>query len=76
MNYKIEGLKGMNFDHDIGYSFPLFLFPPEKEREEEKENELAKIVIKKTHAFQTSLKNDIITKIVFLNSNERYIFFG
>jgi hypothetical protein len=22
--------KGMTFDHDFGYSFPLFLFPPKK----------------------------------------------
>jgi hypothetical protein len=29
-----------------------FLFPPRKRREEEKKNEIAKIVIK-THAFQT-----------------------
>ena len=22
--------EGMTFDHDFGYSFPLFLFPPKK----------------------------------------------
>ena len=38
-------LKGMTFDHDIGYFSPPFFFPSEK-RKEEKENELAKIVIK------------------------------
>ena len=43
--------KGMPFDHDFGYSFPLFSSHLKK-REEEKEKELAKIVIK-THAFQT-----------------------
>ena len=69
----MEGLKGMNFDPDLDYSFPLFSSLLKKKREEEKENELAKIVIK-THAFQTGLKNDIIMKIVFLNSNKRYIF--
>ena len=39
----------MAFDHDFGYSFPLFSSLLEK-REEEQENELAKIVIK-GHAF-------------------------
>ena len=39
---KRTSLKGMNFDHDFGYS--------QKKREEEKENELANI---KTRAFQT-----------------------
>ena len=45
--------KGMTFDHDRCYAFPLsssFL----KKREEEKENELAKIVIK-VHAFLLDL---------------------
>ena len=46
--YSPTGLKGMTFDHDFGYPF---LFPPKK-REEEKENESAKILIK-SHAFQT-----------------------
>ena len=41
--------KGMTFDHDFGYSFPLF-YSPLKKVEEEKENELEKIVIK-DHAF-------------------------
>jgi hypothetical protein len=36
----------MNFDHDFGYSFPLSSSLLKK-REEEKENELAKIVILK-----------------------------
>ena len=49
-NVKIEQ-KGMTFDHDIGYSFPNFSSLLKKQREEEKENELAKSVIK-THAFQ------------------------
>ena len=34
--YMIEQ-KGMTFNHDFGYSFPLSL--PSKKREEEKENE-------------------------------------
>ena len=43
--------KGMTFDHDfVFYPPPLFLFPIKKKREEEKENKLAKIVIK-GHAF-------------------------
>ena len=37
---KIEK-KGMPFDNDFGYCFPLFPFLPNK-REEEMENELAK----------------------------------
>ena len=40
--------EGMTFDHDFGYFSP-FLFPPKK-RKEEKENEVAKIMIK-SHAF-------------------------
>ena len=43
-------LKGMTFDHDFGYVFPLFSSPL-KQREEEKEYGLAKIVIK-SHTFQ------------------------
>ena len=46
------GLKGMNFDHDFSYSFPLFSSLLKKS-ENKNENELAKIVIK-IHAFQTS----------------------
>ena len=43
--------KGITFDHDFGYSLiSPFLFPPKKKREEQQENELAKIVIK-GHAF-------------------------
>ena len=44
----------MTFDHDFGYSFPLFssLF---KKGEEEKENEVAKIVIK-SHAVPLDLE--------------------
>ena len=38
--------KGMTFDDDFGYSLPPFLFAPKKKREEEKENEVAKIVFK------------------------------
>ena len=45
---KIEQ-KGMFFNHDFGYSFPLFSSLLKK-REEEKENEVAKIVIN-SHAF-------------------------
>jgi hypothetical protein len=45
---KIEQ-KGMTFDHNFGYSFP-FSLPSLKKRDEEKENEVAKIVIK-SHAF-------------------------
>ena len=37
--------RGMTFEHDFIYSFPLFSSLVKKE-EEEKENELAKIVIK------------------------------
>ena len=39
----------MTFDHDFGYSIPLFSSLLKKS-EEEKENEIAKIVIK-SHAF-------------------------
>ena len=39
----------MTFDHDFGYSFPR-LSSLLKKREEEKENEVANIVIK-SHAF-------------------------
>ena len=42
--------KGMTFDHDFGYSFPPFSSLLTKKREEEKENEDAKIVIK-AHTF-------------------------
>ena len=44
------GLKGMNFEHDFGYCFPLFSSLL-KQREEGKANEVAKIVIK-SHTFQ------------------------
>ena len=57
----MTGLKGMNFDHDIGYSFPLFSSLLQK-REEKKENELEKIMIK-TYAFQTG---HIISIILFM----------
>ena len=43
----------MNFEHDFGYSFPVFISLLIK-REEEKENELAKIVVK-CHAFLLDL---------------------
>ena len=46
--------KGMTFDHDFGYSFPP-LFPSKKKRDEKKENELAKIVIK-NYAFLLDLE--------------------
>ena len=49
-------LKGMTLDQDFGYSFS----PSSsllKKREEEKKNELAKIVIK-VHSFQTSQTAD------------------
>ena len=45
----------MTFDHDFGYSFP-FSQPSLNKREEEKENEFAKIVIK-GHAFLLDLKD-------------------
>ena len=45
---KIEQ-KDMTFDHDFGYSFPLFSSLLKKGGEE-KENEVAKIVIK-SHVF-------------------------
>ena len=35
---KIEQ-KGMTFDYDFGYSFPLFLLPPKKKRKDEKKKE-------------------------------------
>ena len=44
---ELTGLIGMKFDHDFGYSFPLFSSHIKKEK-----GELAKIVIK-THAFET-----------------------
>ena len=47
--FKIEQ-KGMTFDHDFGYLFPLYSFLLTSKREEEKDNELSKIVIK-GHAF-------------------------
>ena len=51
-SFFLTSLKGMNFDHDLHYSFLLFSSLLKK-REEEKANELEKIVIK-SHAFQTS----------------------
>ena len=45
------GLKGMNFDHDFDYSFPLFSSLL-KNRKEEMKNEVVIMVIK-SHAFQT-----------------------
>ena len=39
--------KGMTFDHDFGYSLPLFFFPPKKGRR--KGERIAKIVIE-SHA--------------------------
>ena len=42
--------KGMTYVYDFSNSFPLFSFLLIKKKEEEKENELAKIVIK-GHAF-------------------------
>ena len=53
--------KDVTFDHDSGYSFPLFSSLL-KNREEEKENELAKIVIK-SHAFLLDQKNVLQTVI-------------
>ena len=47
--YKGIEQKGMTFDHDFGYSFHLSSSLLKK-REEEKENKLAKILIK-SHAF-------------------------
>ena len=42
--------KGMTFDHDFGYSFPLLSSLIKKE----KENEVAKIMVKR-HAFLLDL---------------------
>ena len=39
---KLIFILGMTFDHDFGYSFPLYL-PSWKKREEEKENEYKKL---------------------------------
>ena len=39
---KLIEQKGMTFDHNFGYSLPLF-FPPKKKREEEKEKERQKL---------------------------------
>ena len=44
-------LNGMAFDHDFAYSYPLFSSLLKK-REKEKEDELAKILIK-GHVFQS-----------------------
>ena len=51
INYCFTGLKGMNFDYDFGYSFPLFSSLLKKEGKR-KNNELAKLLIK-VYAFQT-----------------------
>ena len=42
---KLIKLKGMTFDHDFSY-FLLYSLPPCKKKEVEKQNVLAKIVIK------------------------------
>ena len=49
--------KGMTFDQDFIYSFPLFSFLLKKE-EREKENEVAKIVMK-SHAFLLDLNYNL-----------------
>ena len=59
----------MTFDHDFGYHFPFFSSLLKK-REEEKENELAKLLIK-SHAFQLGLirnsKGKLIAIVVWEN---------
>ena len=49
-NFFWTSRKGITFDHDFGYSFPCFSSLLIKKREEEKENEVANIMIK-SHAF-------------------------
>ena len=49
INLSTIDMKGMTFDHDFGSSFSLFSSLL-KNREKEKDNELAKIVIK-SHPF-------------------------
>jgi len=51
----------MTFDHDVGYSFPLFSSFLKK-REEEEENDLANIVIK-GHAFLLDPRNRKIENV-------------
>ena len=63
---KIEQ-KGMTFDHDFGYSFPLS-FSLLKKEGREKKNEVAKIMIK-SHAFlldrsKSVAKNYAFTKML------------
>ena len=53
--YKLIEQKGMIFDHDFGYSFPLFSSLL-KIQGREKENKVAKIVIKR-YAFLLNLIN-------------------
>jgi hypothetical protein len=52
----------MTFDHDFGDSYPLFSSLLKKEREEVKENELAKMVIK-CHVFLLDQKCNDLRKI-------------
>ena len=63
----------MTFDHDFGYSFPLFSSPLRK-REEEKENELAKIVIKSL-AFQLGHKHGAKRKTYFFKGAKTFYLF-
>ena len=68
---KIEQ-KGMTFDHDFGYYFPHFSSLLKK-KEEEKENELAKIVIK-GHAFLLDLfSNSIYQTLLPWFCKQRYL---
>ena len=55
----------MTFDHDFGYSFPLFSSPLKK-RDDEKKNEVAKIVIK-SHAVLL----DLVEKEFKRDNNDR-----
>ena len=64
----------MTFDHDFGYFFPR-LSSLLKEREEEKENEVANIVIK-SHAFLLDLlfkREEIIEEETFLTLGRKFL---
>ena len=59
----------MTFEHDFGYSFPLFYSLLKKEGEKY-ENELAKIIIKfRSNAFLLDLSKDP-------KKNKTFLFFG
>ena len=54
----------MTFDHEFGYSIPLFSSLLKK-REEEKENELSKIAIK-GHAFLLDLNKKRLGQMIYM----------